>query len=91
VKVHHGGKNNYVIFAENRPLIALHQMVTQGLLITEELQEHLNLYKGKLVQLLNNNRLCRDKYEIVSYRDTDTVSNVLKKKIEDMREDYEVI
>jgi len=81
-KLRHGGpngwRNNYFIFAENRPLVSLHQMVAAGLLTKEQLGEQFVLYKRELQRLLAADEGCRGKYEVVEYQGGGALSEVLR-------------
>merc|ERR1712179_471275 len=66
-------QNNYVIFAENRPLNTLHQMrdtpETQISFDMENFELQFKLYYKELKKLIEEDEICRDKVELFRYHD----------------------
>jgi len=85
IKLRHSGdngwRNNYFIFAENRPLIALHQMKAAGLLTENQFRNQFQLYQRELEQLLEKDVGCRDMYEVVKYQEGLKISDVLRQRV----------
>ena len=86
-------QNNYVIFAENRPLNTLYQMVdTPGTQISFErgdFELQFKLYLEELRKLIEEDEVCRDKVELFRYRDYESkegnFSKQLKNQIKKMK------
>jgi len=85
IKLKYGGtdgkRNNYFVFAENRPLIALHQMVIAGLMTQDQLQGQFQLFHSELERLLMEHRECQDRYTVVKYKEEVCISKVLKEMV----------
>jgi len=87
-------QNNYVIFAENRPLNTLYQMVdapdSQISFDRKDFELQFKLYFNELKRLIEEDEVCRNKVELFQFRDynckkTGNFSSNLKKKILDMK------
>ena len=87
-------QNNYVIFAENRPLNTLYQMVdtpdSQISFGREDFELQFNLYYRELKRLIEQDEECKNKVELFLYSDytsnkTGNFSFNLKKKIRGMK------
>jgi len=59
---HDGKRNNYFVFAENRPFVALHQMVVAGLMTQDQLQAQFQLFHSELERSLKEDKECQDRY-----------------------------
>lgn len=85
IKLKYGGaggkRNNYFVFAENRPLVALHQMVIAGLMTQDQLQGQFQLFHSELERLLVEDRECQDRYTVVKYKEEVCISKVLKEMV----------
>lgn len=87
-------QNNYVIFAENRPLNTLYQMVdapgSQISFDRKDFELQFKLYYNELKRLIEEDEVCREKVELFLFQDyaskeTGNFSSRLKKQIKKMK------
>jgi len=86
-------QNNYVIFAENRPLNTLYQMVeapvSQISFDRKDFELQFNLFYKELRMLIEKDELCKEKVELFKYQDYASTkgnfSSRLKKQIKEMK------